>query len=102
MSEINNRKVAVIGCGFVGAASAFALMESGLYTEMVLVDANKAKAEGEALDISHGMPFSKPMQIYAGDYEDLADAAFLLRLFLHHDIRFAHAHRDCEAASDGV
>ena len=74
MSGLNYRKVAVIGCGFVGAASAFALMESGLFSEMVLIDANKEKAEGEALDISHGLPFAKPMQIYAGDYKDLADA----------------------------
>ena len=74
MSGLNYRKVAVIGCGFVGAASAFALMESGLFSEMVLIDANKEKAEGEALDISHGLPFAKPMQIYAGDYKDIADA----------------------------
>lgn len=76
--EINDRKVAVVGCGFVGAASAFALMESGLFSEMVLIDANKDKAEGEALDISHGLPFAKPMQIYAGDYADLADAAVVV------------------------
>jgi len=74
MSMQNPRKVAVVGCGFVGAASAFALMQSGLFSEMVLIDADRAKAEGEALDISHGMPFAKPMRIYAGDYDDLADA----------------------------
>ncbi len=78
MAVINGRKVAVIGCGFVGAASAFAIMESGLFSEMVLIDANKEKAEGEALDISHGLPFSKPMQIYAGDYQDIADAAVII------------------------
>ncbi len=43
---VNERKIAVVGCGFVGAASAFALMESGLFSEMVLVDVNKDKAEG--------------------------------------------------------
>ena len=47
---INSRKVAVIGTGFVGSSSAFALMESGLFTEMVLIDADKNRAEGEALD----------------------------------------------------
>ncbi|WP_026511577.1 L-lactate dehydrogenase [Butyrivibrio sp. LC3010] len=78
MAVINGRKAAVIGCGFVGAASAFAIMESGLFSEMVLIDANKEKAEGEALDISHGLPFSKPMQIYAGDYQDIADAAVII------------------------
>ena len=76
--KINSSKVAMIGCGFVGAASCFALMQSGLFREMVLIDANRAKAEGEALDISHGLPFSKPMDIYAGDYCDIADAAIVI------------------------
>ena len=53
-------------------------MESGLFSEMVLIDATKAKAEGEALDISHGLPFAKPMQIYAGEYEDLSDASLIV------------------------
>ena len=78
MNKLNNRKVAIVGCGFVGAASAFALMESGLFSEMVLIDANREKAEGEALDISHGLPFAKPMQIFAGDYEDISDAAVIV------------------------
>ena len=75
---INNRKAAIIGCGFVGAASGFALMESGLFSEMVLLDANKDKAEGEAYDIAHGIPFGRPMKIYAGDYDDIADAAIII------------------------
>ncbi len=78
MNKLNNRKVAIVGCGFVGAASAFALMESGLFSEMVLIDANREKAEGEALDISHGLPFAKPMQIFAGYYEDISDAAVIV------------------------
>ncbi len=72
--EVNHRKVAIIGTGFVGSATAFALMQSGLFSEMVLVDADKEKAEGEAMDISHGIPFGKPMKIYAGDYDDVADS----------------------------
>lgn len=78
IEKINDRKVAVIGCGFVGSASAFALMQSGLFSEMVLLDANQEKAEGEAMDISHGVPFSKPMNIYAGTYDDIADAAIIV------------------------
>lgn len=74
----NVRKVGIIGCGFVGSASAFALMQSGLFSEMVLVDANKNKAEGEAQDISHGVPFGRPVNIYAGDYDDIADAAIIV------------------------
>ena len=45
---MNHRKVAIIGCGFVGSASAFSLMQSGLFSELVLLDANREKAEGEA------------------------------------------------------
>lgn len=52
--KVNSRKVAVIGCGFVGSSSAFALMQSGLFSEMVLIDADTDRAEGEAMDISHG------------------------------------------------
>ena len=75
---VNIQKAAIIGCGFVGSASAFALMQSGLFTEMVLLDANHQKAEGEAEDIVHGIPFGRPMQIYAGDYDDIADAAIIV------------------------
>ena len=74
----NQRKVAVIGCGFVGSATAFALMESGLFSEMVLIDADKNRAEGEAMDISHGLPFARPMKIYAGEYDDIVDAAIII------------------------
>lgn len=75
---VNPRKVAVVGCGFVGSASAFALMQSGLFSEMVLIDANYEKAEGEAADISHGVPFTRPIKIYAGEYDDVADAAIIV------------------------
>ncbi len=72
------RKCGVVGCGFVGSSTAFALMESGLFQEMVLLDNNKKKAEGEAMDISHGLPFSRPMEIYAGDYCDLEGAQIII------------------------
>ena len=75
---MNNRKIGIIGCGFVGSASAFALMQSGLAEEIALIDADKDRAEGEALDISHGVPFAKPMKIYAGGYDDLADAGIIV------------------------
>ena len=75
---VNLRKAAVIGCGFVGSASAFALMQSGLFSELVLIDSDKDRAEGEALDISHGVPLSRPVKIYAGGYEDIADAAIII------------------------
>lgn len=75
---MNTRKVAVVGCGFVGAASAFSLMQSGLFSEMVLIDSDPAKAEGEALDISHGVPFAKPIKIYAGGYDDIKNASLII------------------------
>ena len=75
---LNLRKVAVVGCGFVGSSSAFALMMSGLFSEMVLIDADRERAEGEALDISHGMPLARPMKIYAGGYDDVTDAAIIV------------------------
>ena len=78
MGTVNPSKVAIIGCGFVGSASAFALMQSGLFNEMVLLDVNNDKAEGEARDIAHGLPFVRPMKIYAGGYDDIADAAIIV------------------------
>ena len=72
------RKVVMIGCGFVGAACCFAIMQSGLFSEMVLIDADNAKAQGEALDISHGVPFAKPIKIYAGNYDDIKDASLII------------------------
>ncbi len=77
-TTVNNRKVAIIGCGFVGSATAFALMESGLFSEMVLIDVDANRAEGEALDISHGTAFASPIEIYAGGYDDLADAGMVI------------------------
>ena len=68
----------MIGCGFVGAASAFSLMQSGLFSELVLLDANREKAEGEAMDLSHGVPFARPMEIHAGDYDDIADCGLIV------------------------
>lgn len=76
--QVDTRKAAMIGCGFVGSAQAFALMQSGLFSELVLIDANHDKAEGEAMDIAHGLPFAGQMKIYAGDYDDIVDAAVII------------------------
>ena len=75
---INVRKAAIIGCGFVGSSIAFSLMQRGLYSELVLIDANQAKTEGEAMDLSHGLPYAASMQIYAGTYDDVADCAMVI------------------------
>ena len=75
---MNPRKVAIVGCGFVGSSIAFSLMQKGIYSELVLIDANHAKAEGEALDLSHGLPYTAAMDIYAGDYKDAADCSLII------------------------
>ena len=72
------QKAAIVGCGFVGASIAFALMQDGIFSELVLIDANRDKAEGEAMDLSHGLPFARPMDIRAGGYDDVADCALVI------------------------
>ena len=75
---MNKQKCAVIGCGFVGASIAFSLAQEELFSELVLIDINHTKAEGEAMDLSHGLPFVHPMKIYAGTYADLADCFLII------------------------
>ena len=75
---MNTRKAAIIGCGFVGASIAFSLMQKGIFSELVLIDANHAKAEGEAMDLSHGLPYTASMDIYAGNYQDVEDCALIV------------------------
>ncbi len=72
------RKAVMVGCGFVGSATVFSLMQSGLFSEIAMIDADMAKAEGEAMDISHGIPFAKQMKVYAGSYDDVADAGIVI------------------------
>ncbi|MDR1433623.1 MAG: L-lactate dehydrogenase [Endomicrobium sp.] len=67
-------KVCIVGCGNVGMRYAYSMMIGGVAREMVLVDYNKNKAEGEAMDLTHGAPFVSPIKIYAGDYKDSANS----------------------------
>lgn len=75
---VNPRKAAVIGCGFVGASIAFRFLQQGLFSHLVLLDANQAKAEGEAMDLSDGLPYGAAMEITAGTYDDIADCALVV------------------------
>ena len=75
---MHDKKCAITGCGFVGASAAFCLMESGMFSDMILIDANKARAEGEVMDLSHALPLIKPMHIWAGEYSDLGDADLII------------------------
>ncbi len=68
------RKVAVVGAGNVGATFAYALVLNGLVGEIVLIDIDRQRAEGEAMDINHAVPLSNPVRVWAGDYADCAGA----------------------------
>lgn len=72
------QKCGVIGVGFVGATCAYTLAVSGLFSEVVLVDMNRKKAEGEAADINHGVSFAKPCAVRAGDYQDLTECGLII------------------------
>jgi L-lactate dehydrogenase len=71
-------KVTVLGTGMVGASFAYHLLSSGLASEMLLVDANRQRAEGEMMDLNHAMPFDRPCQIEVGDYADAKDSAVVV------------------------
>ncbi len=75
---MNIQKIGIVGCGYVGSTIAYTLMESGMFTEMALVDINEAKARGEAMDLNHCLPFLSPMQIYQSSYIGLQDAAIVV------------------------
>ena len=68
-------KIGIVGCGMVGSASAYALVMRGVGREIVLVDLNRARAEAEANDISHAVPFAHPLTVRAGDYAELRGAS---------------------------
>lgn len=78
MQNTNIRKCAIIGCGNVGATTAYSLVLDRTFSEIVLIDINSKKAAGEAADLNHGLPFIAPMSIYAGDYSDLSDASIII------------------------
>ncbi len=75
---IKNGKVTVIGAGLVGSTTAFALMHSSVVTEVVLIDIDKNKADGDILDMSHGMSFIKPITLKSGDYADSAGSQLVI------------------------
>lgn len=71
-------KVAIIGTGRVGASCAYALQLRGLASEIVLINADRQRAEGEAMDISHGSLFTKPVRVWASDYKECQDADIIV------------------------
>jgi len=71
-------KIVVVGSGAVGATFAYTVLLKGLANEMVIIDKNHDKAEGDALDLNHGLLLAQPMKIYAGDYPDCKDADIIV------------------------
>ncbi len=79
MNTIDKRKVVLVGTGFVGMSMAYSFLTSPGINELVLVDVMKEKAEGEAMDLSHGLPYApSKMKIKAGDYSDCKDASIIV------------------------
>lgn len=67
-------KIGIVGCGMVGSTCAFALVMRGVGREIVMLDVNHARAQAEANDIHHAVPFAHPLTVRAGDYSDLSGA----------------------------
>jgi L-lactate dehydrogenase len=78
VAQPSSSKIAIIGVGAVGATSAYALMISGLASEIVLIDVNEQKAEGEAMDLAHGATFVRPVTVRSGTYADCAEAQIVV------------------------
>ncbi len=76
MNEKSHRptRVAVVGAGHVGATFAYTLLMSGLASDIILIDADRKRAEGEAMDLNHAVPLSQPARVWVGDYKDCAGA----------------------------
>ena len=75
---LGNRKVAIVGAGYVGSSIAYALALHDVAREIVLIDINQDKTDGEAKDIRHGMPAMGTADLYAGDYPDCADCDMII------------------------
>ena len=75
---MKTNKISIIGAGFVGSTTAFALMNDDIASEIVIVDINKEKAEGEAMDLYQGNVFVSPVNIIAGDYPDTKDSDIVI------------------------
>ena len=78
LNSIHNRKVAIIGAGNVGASIAYALTIRNLATEIILIDVDEKRAEGEALDIQHGIPYMGVSSVRHGGYEDTKDCDLIV------------------------
>jgi len=76
--ESRSHKIAIVGTGKVGTSFAYALLLSGLVGEIVLIDIDKERTEGEVMDLNHAVPLTNPALIYQGDYADCKDAEVIV------------------------
>ncbi|MCM3239657.1 L-lactate dehydrogenase [Heyndrickxia oleronia] len=75
MNKEKVNRIVLVGTGAVGCSYAYSLINQGVAEELVLIDVNEAKAEGEAMDLNHGMPFApSPIRVWSGSYQDCATA----------------------------
>ncbi|MEI6950402.1 L-lactate dehydrogenase [Paraflavisolibacter sp. H34] len=77
-SSTKKTRIVIIGVGAVGSTTAYTLLLRGRMDELVLIDANKEKAMGDALDMSHGLPFLGKVKVWAGTYEDCREADIII------------------------
>ena len=72
--KVDGPKIVIVGAGSVGTTFAYSLLIRGLASQIAIIDVNRERAEGEVMDLNHGMPFAQPVRIWAGDYSDCRNA----------------------------
>jgi L-lactate dehydrogenase len=75
---VGDPKVVIVGAGFVGTTLAYSLLIHGLASHIAIIDVNKERAEGEVMDLNHGLPFAQPVKIWSGEYSDCEDADIIV------------------------
>lgn len=71
-------KIGIVGCGHVGMAAAFALFKEGLSSELILIDKNNERAQGEAMDLMHAQAYTERCSVRAGDFSDLKGVSYVI------------------------
>lgn len=78
VKSVGGAKIAIVGAGFVGTTFAYSLLIHGLASQIVIIDVDKERAEGEVMDLNHGIPFAFPAKIQTGEYSDCKDADIIV------------------------
>ena len=77
-SAKNFKKCGIVGCGAVGSTVAYTLMQTNWFSELILIDEEGRRAEGNAADLTYGLPFHLPMEIFPGEFSDLCDCGIII------------------------